>query len=55
MEPGDIPTFKIYDVSEGIIYNATTEMTIEPFFPNHNQFIPTTLKADISSAAPCTD
>ena len=54
MEPGDIPTFKIYDVSEGIIYNATTEMTIEPW-QHLGISVISTLEADISSAAPCKD
>ena len=43
--PGDIPTFKIYDVSEGIIYNTTTTDTIPSWEYNNSSIIDSTLMA----------
>ena len=54
MLPSDIPTFKIYDVSDSVIYNATTEKTIDPW-QNLGMFYISTLEANISSAAPCEE
>tara|TARA_B100000315_G_scaffold248988_1_gene279569 strand:+ start:240 stop:740 length:501 start_codon:yes stop_codon:yes gene_type:complete len=50
--PGEIPTFIIYDVSDSIIYNATTIDTISPWFPTVF-FNFSTLVADTTSASPC--
>jgi len=49
---GDIPTFKIYDVSEGLIYNAITTSNFQPW-DNLGIFANSTLEAVITSAAPC--
>ena len=51
MQSGDIPTFKIYDVSDSLIYNAIPDSIV----PWINMGVPlfSTLEADITSAAPC--
>ncbi len=48
----EIPTFKIYDVSDSVIYNATASDIISPWSPMSSFFI-STLVADTSSAYPC--
>ena len=50
---GDIPTFKIYDVSDSVIYNATTTDTIKSFSPNGFYTNIDTLVANTTSAYPC--
>ena len=54
MSSGDIPTFKIYDVSAGVIYNTTYIEDI-PAWQNFGQSLLSTapLEAVITSAAPC--
>ena len=54
MLPGDIPTFKIYDVSEGVIYNTTSPDTL-PSWANFGNSVISTLDADITSASPCKE
>ena len=54
MLSGDIPSFKIYDVSEGIIYNTITTSNLQPWADllsnvDNNSI----LEAVITSAAPC--
>ena len=53
MQSGDIPTFKIYDVSDSVIYNATTTDTIKSFSPNGFYTNIDTLVANTTSAYPC--
>ena len=54
MSSGDIPTFKIYDISAGLIYNAITTSNLQPWADLlSNVDNNSTLEAVITSAAPC--
>ena len=53
MQPGDLPTFKIYDVSEGVIYEATTTDNVPIWQNNMTSSVLDTLRATISSVADC--
>ena len=52
MLTGDIPTFKIYDVSEGVFYSTTTTDEISSWQNIGTQFIPN-LEAVTTSASSC--
>ena len=54
MLPGDVPTFKIYDVTNNLFYNATTSKAINPW-GNLSIDVIDTLIADILSATPCKE
>ena len=55
MEPGDIPTFTIYDVSESLIYHATPDKIFPWNTMSNDPFLISTLIADTTSAAPCKE
>ena len=55
MKPDDIPTFKIYDVSENIIYNATPNKIFPWNTISNEPFIISTLIADTTSVALCKE
>ena len=50
---GDIPTFKIYDVSAGIIYNTTTVDEIPSWGNNNFSHITSTLEVTTISVSNC--
>ena len=52
---GDIPTFKIYDVSESQIYNATPDKIFPWNTMSNDPFLIVTLIAYTTSAAPCKE
>ena len=53
MQSGETPTFKIYDISEGVIYDATTTSEIPSYENSITAVITDPLKATISSISNC--
>jgi len=53
MLTGDVPNFKIYDVSEGAIYDANSTEDISPWNNLSSYYVDTSLEALISSATNC--